>query len=202
MFPFEQDEFPATVSANKKIVPIVIPCLSFGSVFSSSHSFAVMTDLILPSPSKILRKAGRRQEETVHTGKIPDATHGLPQIPGSTVRVSKEISVRRPFLLKETERQAKKAKEGGGKGVVVPIRNVKQSGSASLKCGAAECQYDDSEQHQFNETPKKSVPLEPEALQSAKITVTNPSLGVTQPTYLNERGPQAPEFEDQGSCSG
>ena len=36
-----------------------------------------------------------------------------------------------PFLQKETERQAKKAKDGGGKRFLTLIRNVKQSGSAS-----------------------------------------------------------------------
>ena len=58
------------------------------------------------------------------------------------------------------------------------------------RCGAAECQCNDSERHPFNETPKKRVPFEPEALQfRKKIRVTNPSLGVTRPTYLHERGP-------------
>ena len=52
--------------------------LSFGRVFSSSYCFTAMTALILPSPSKILRKAGRRLEETVHPGKVPDAMLGLP----------------------------------------------------------------------------------------------------------------------------
>ena len=65
---------------------------------------------------------------------------------------------------KDRRRKQRRAMEMG----CCPNSEREAVGFCISRCGAAECQCNDSERHPFNETPKKRVPFEPEALQFRK----------------------------------
>ena len=133
VFRFERDEFPAKVSVEKKKVLMFIPCLSFGRVFSSSLCFTVITALIKNSakgrpPPR--RSSPPRKGSRCHCKDYLRGTCANPSC--DSWLLSPSLSVCQKYksqtgckfgekcqlLHKETERQAKKAKEGDGNGLL------------------------------------------------------------------------------------